>query len=359
MIFTIFFIFDNLLLTVLHKPYTPNHNPTFKCTSSNFWFSILRQNHSHLYIIPYRVYLIRTMPKGIDWKSPEAFTRLLAAMVAAQDMKVRFSLQFWNMVNWILCYLSCTWSHGFELLTWFFLPLLYQNSWPSFTDFLFSVGLSQDRQHVRPRYVPWSSSSSFLSSIPLPLFLINSFGKNFNPQSSPSQPLSRAWQSLHDKLIFPAGATYDSIEGRFRIIKREAAILRGEIDKGERPEAPPRGGGANNPASTISTPASSFHALSEPAGKKVSTPRKQRTPKKAAIKPEDGTRVLTGRVSKTKSSPPKPPKMVKEEALGDDSIFDIGHEIQELANDTFIEALDQVDFDNVLHYDGAMAIWAH
>ena len=43
--------------------------------------------------------------------------------------------------------------------------------------------------------------------------------------------------------LISQGATYDSIESRFRIIKREAAVLREEVESGTRPEAPVRGAG--------------------------------------------------------------------------------------------------------------------
>lgn len=46
--------------------------------------------------------------------------------------------------------------------------------------------------------------------------------------------------------MFGQGATYDSIEGRFRKIKADAAKLKAEVDSGERPEAPPRGAGSTN-----------------------------------------------------------------------------------------------------------------
>ena len=190
--------------------------------------------------------------------------------------------------------------------------------------------------------------------------LIYNFGQFFNP---PKIFLWTTHQSIavlpHDQLIFLIGATYDSIEGRFRVIKREAAILRAEIDKGERPEAPPRGGGGNKSAPASSTAASSFDAFAESTGDKVSTPRKPRTPKKAAIKNEDGTRVLTGRVKKTKATPQKPSGMVKEEALGEDNIFGVEHQTQEdIENDPLMEELGKVNFDNVLQYDGEMGIWA-
>ena len=48
--------------------------------------------------------------------------------------------------------------------------------------------------------------------------------------------------------MYGNGATYDSIEGRFRIIKKEAANLKAEIDNGVRAEAPPRGVGNSTPS---------------------------------------------------------------------------------------------------------------
>ena len=81
--------------------------------------------------------------------------------------------------------------------------------------------------------------------------------------------------------MYGNGATYDSIEGRFRIIKKEATQLKAEIDSGARPEAPMRG------ASTSTT----------------STPKKPRginstnTPKK-------GDKTVGGRVSKSANNSP-------------------------------------------------------
>ena len=46
------------------------------------------------------------------------------------------------------------------------------------------------------------------------------------------------------------GATYDAIEGRFRIVRKDAGQLRNELESGERPPAPPRG----NQGSNHSTP---------------------------------------------------------------------------------------------------------
>ncbi|MCJ1397943.1 hypothetical protein MMC11_001139 [Xylographa trunciseda] len=78
---------------------------------------------------------------------------------------------------------------------------------------------------------------------------------------------------------FGDGATYDSIEGQFRKIRTEAAIMKQEVDDGTRAQAPPRG----NKKESCDTP------------KKV---RKQRnSPKKTDT-------VLAGRVSKSKSLTP-------------------------------------------------------
>ena len=64
--------------------------------------------------------------------------------------------------------------------------------------------------------------------------------------------------------MFGEGATYDAIEGRFRIIKREAQKLKGEIDEGRREPAPNRG------------------------GKAQVTPRKPRTPQTNRVFDHDG-----------------------------------------------------------------------
>lgn len=79
------------------------------------------------------------------------------------------------------------------------------------------------------------------------------------------------------------GATYDSIEGRFRIIKKEAAVLKGEIDSGARPEAPIRGKDTN---STTGTPKKA----------KTTTTTTTTTPKK--------DKTVSGRVSKSTNNTP-------------------------------------------------------
>lgn len=126
--------------------------------------------------------------------------------------------------------------------------------------------------------------------------------------------------------------------------------MRAEIEKGERPEAPPRGGGGSKSGLSAS--------FSESAGDKASITRKPRTPKKAA-KHEGGTRVLTGRVSKTTNTPQKPSNLVKEEAFEEESILDFEHEIQkDVEHDSFMETLNQVDYEAALQYQVGMEIWA-
>ena len=101
-----------------------------------------------------------------------------------------------------------------------------------------------------------------------------------------SQPNPSHLTPLYDIDQQPTGATYDSIEGRFRIIRTEAAALKAEVDSGERGEAPARG-------TTISTPRKPRSNLT--------TPRKDKT--------------AGGRVSKSSNGTPskKRGKAIKEE----------------------------------------------
>ena len=84
-----------------------------------------------------------------------------------------------------------------------------------------------------------------------------------------------------------SGATYDSIEGRFRIIRKEAAVMKAEVESGARPAAPPR----------------NANAAGSNSGQ--TTPRKPKTTTK-----KDKT--LTGRVTKSNASTP-----TKKNANGD------------------------------------------
>lgn len=70
--------------------------------------------------------------------------------------------------------------------------------------------------------------------------------------------------SLHQ--LKKSGATYDSIEGRFRIIRKEALVLKNEVESGTRPSAPPRGSSSTTNGQSNGTPSRTG---------KGSTPRKQ------------------------------------------------------------------------------------
>ncbi|KAL9120806.1 MAG: hypothetical protein Q9187_002632 [Circinaria calcarea] len=102
--------------------------------------------------------------------------------------------------------------------------------------------------------------------------------------------------------LYGREATYDSIEGRFRIIRKEAAQLREEVATGIRPAEPPRGGPKKDKDDATEDDEEDEHPV-----KKVPKPR---TPKQRG-------NVLAGRVSKTKA-PAKPrgrgTKGIKEEA---------------------------------------------
>ena len=103
------------------------------------------------------------------------------------------------------------------------------------------------------------------------------------------------------------GATYDSIEGRFRIIKKEAAVLKEEIDSGARPEAPFRG------KDTTSTPKKAKTTT-------TTTPKKDKT--------------VSGRVSKSTNNTPTKKggntvKGIKEESESSTSSFLSGTGLEE------------------------------
>ena len=102
---------------------------------------------------------------------------------------------------------------------------------------------------------------------------------------------------LTDRAFPHAGATYDAIEGRFRIIKRDAAKLRAEVESGSRPEAPARGF-FNATGSPVSTPkknnknrGTTADSFSVP-----STPQSNGSAR-------NGNKVMNGRVSKVNASP--------------------------------------------------------
>lgn len=73
--------------------------------------------------------------------------------------------------------------------------------------------------------------------------------------------------------MYGNGATYDSIEGRFRIIKKEATALKAEIDNGDRPEPAARTPRRNKP--TLSTPKKE-KIIGGRVNKSAGTPSKKR-----------------------------------------------------------------------------------
>ncbi|KAI4239565.1 MAG: hypothetical protein L6R40_005510 [Gallowayella cf. fulva] len=88
--------------------------------------------------------------------------------------------------------------------------------------------------------------------------------------------------------MYGQGATYDSIEGRFRIIKREAAKLLSEVESGSRPRAPPK----TKKSSSQATTSTSF----DENGAESSTPTP--TPKKSAVVRRTGSTNTTPRAKK-------------------------------------------------------------
>lgn len=108
--------------------------------------------------------------------------------------------------------------------------------------------------------------------------------------------------------MYGRGATYDAIEGRFRIIRKDAAQLKEEVESGIRPAAPPRGGLKKDKVG------SEDEDDEEPD---TETGRKPLTPKQMHG-------VLAGRVSK-KNTPTKPKgraaKGVKKESDSSESVL--------------------------------------
>ncbi|KAL8729263.1 MAG: hypothetical protein Q9166_004884 [cf. Caloplaca sp. 2 TL-2023] len=101
-----------------------------------------------------------------------------------------------------------------------------------------------------------------------------------------------AAQEMKIATMYGEGATYDAIEGRFRIIKKEAAKLLSEVESGERPVAPARG------------------PIKSEDGADVSTPKKSRKPRSTNTTPRvkksaGGDKVASGRVTKSTESSPK------------------------------------------------------
>jgi len=105
--------------------------------------------------------------------------------------------------------------------------------------------------------------------------------------------------------MYGNGATYDSIEGRFRIIKKEAAQLKSEIDSGARPEAPIRGATASG----------------------TSTPKKAKPSPKKTDKQD---KTIAGRVNKIANGTP-----TKKGAGGNNAVKGIKEEVESSASSFF------------------------
>ncbi|KAL8700017.1 MAG: hypothetical protein Q9201_005682, partial [Fulgogasparrea decipioides] len=162
----------------------------------------------------------------VNWKEPKAFERLLAAMVVAQDMKLDYKK---------IAYVFGQGGYNHPI------PCL---PYPSF---------------------PHPNSSHFTHTA------ISPFSSSPYPSLTHTQP----------PLTKPTGATYDSIEGRFRIIKKAAAALQAELDFGQRSPAPPRGGSSKTPKASSSSAKSSFATItSAPDEDYAGTERMAATPKK-------------------------------------------------------------------------------
>ncbi|KAL8847532.1 MAG: hypothetical protein Q9221_007432 [Calogaya cf. arnoldii] len=112
--------------------------------------------------------------------------------------------------------------------------------------------------------------------------------------------------------MYGEGATYDAIEGRFRIIKKEAAKLLAEIENGQRPIAPARGASAkpSSKSSSFVTSISNDNDVSTPTPTKSRKPRSTNTTPRANAKKlqsttgagSDKDKVLTGRVNRKKET---------------------------------------------------------
>lgn len=135
------------------------------------------------------------------------------------------------------------------------------------------------------------------------------YGNGTSQPQSHRQAFKANWLPFqpHLFLLKPdiiSGATYDSIEGRFRIIKKDAAVLKAEVDSGVRSPAPPRNQKATSEAG-------SFTTTPKKARTTTNTPRKEKT--------------LSGRVAKSANATPTKKgsqnKMLKEELDSSSSSF--------------------------------------
>ena len=107
-----------------------------------------------------------------------------------------------------------------------------------------------------------------------------------------ASPQSHNYQKI--ATLFGEGATYDAIEGRFRIIKREAARLAAEVEAGARPAAPAKkGNGPANVGGTGAVPKKNNNTKS-----KVTMTEKKNVKREKSAGGNAKQRVLTGRVTK-------------------------------------------------------------
>jgi hypothetical protein len=125
------------------------------------------------------------------------------------------------------------------------------------------------------------------------------------------------------------GATYDSIEGQFRKIRKEAEMLREAVASGAQPPAPPRGSGAAR------------HDSGGSGG--APTPKKSRKLANASMNTSPG-RVLAGRIAKsispTKKRAANAIRGVEEEVVSSESSF-----VGELAMDGGMDSGMGVEWD--------------
>ena len=118
-IFIFSFIFDNLLITDLDNPFTPNHNLTFRYTSSNNWLSILWYSHSHFYAIRYRV--LHQSHAEMYWlEITGSVYEAISRSCRGSRYESRSSFHFWSLIYWIFLVAWVELEHDFELLTLFF-----------------------------------------------------------------------------------------------------------------------------------------------------------------------------------------------------------------------------------------------
>ena len=119
--------------------------------------------------------------------------------------------------------------------------------------------------------------------------------------------------------MYGSAATYDSIEGQFRKIRKEAESMKSEVEKGERPIAPPRGNSSvkkegraddsnNDDVDAEGNDDDDVTPTKKKPARKPRTPAKSATPGKSSSA-ANGV-VMSGRVSKN-STPTKGKNIVK------------------------------------------------